>query len=62
MAPLGTFITDKFGGVATFGAGVAVTGLLTLLSPILIQWNLTAYSISRILEGAFEVTQNSMFE
>ncbi|KAK7604382.1 hypothetical protein V9T40_005568 [Parthenolecanium corni] len=51
---LGAFVAEKYGGVTTFGTGIALTGLLTILSPILIHWNLTAYILARILEGVFE--------
>lgn len=55
-APFGALAAAKFGGVKTFGAGIALTGLLTMLSPTLMNWSLEAYLVARILEGVFEVS------
>lgn len=54
-APLGYLLVNQYGGVTTFGAGIALTGLLTMFSPFLMGWNLYVYLIARIFEGVFEV-------
>lgn len=54
-APLGALVAGRYGGTSTFGAGIALTALLTMLSPILLCWNLYVYLVARILEGIFQV-------
>lgn len=55
-APLGAIISGKFGGVATFGAGIALTAVLTILTPFFLQWNWKVYLVVRVFEGVFEVS------
>lgn len=55
-SPLVVIVQRKYGAVNTFGAGIALTGLLTIVSPVLIKWNLKAYLVARIFEGLFEVS------
>lgn len=55
FAPVGALVANKFGGAITYGAGITLTALLTILSPYLIEWNLRVYLIARLLEGVFEV-------
>lgn len=54
-APLGAFISRKYGGVTAFGMGIAVTGVLTVSTPYFMQCNLLIYLAVRILEGIAEV-------
>lgn len=54
-APLGALAAGRYGGTLTFGTGISLTALLTVLSPLLISWNLYVYLVARILEGVFEV-------
>lgn len=54
-APLGALAADRYGGVSTFGTGIALTALLTVLSPLLMSLNLYVYLAVRILEGVAEV-------
>lgn len=55
FAPVGALVANKFGGAITHGAGITMTALLTVLTPLLIDWNLKVYLIARFLEGVFEV-------
>lgn len=46
----------KYGGVTTFGLGVGMTSLLTVLTPLFIRLHISVYILVRILEGIFEVS------
>lgn len=53
---LGGMIAKKYGGVTVFGAGVGLTGLITLLTPMLLYSDFRLFLVSRALEGWFEVS------
>ncbi len=53
---LGGILSSKFGGSNIFGLGVAVTAMLTMLTPTLIRFNITIFIIARIAEGFAEVS------
>ncbi|KAK7604387.1 hypothetical protein V9T40_005573 [Parthenolecanium corni] len=53
-APLGAFLTRRFGGVSAFGMGVALTGLLTVLTPLFMKCHLYVYIAARVMEGVSE--------
>lgn len=55
FAPLGAFLANKFGAATGYGIGIAATGLLTILTPFLIDLNWRVYLAARFLEGVFEV-------
>lgn len=49
------FIVYKFGGVTMYGIGVVLTGILAILSPVLIRLHLFVFLFARALQGVFEV-------
>lgn len=55
FGPFGGVLALKYGGATIFGAGVALTALLTVLSPFLLRLNFYAFILGRLLEGIFEV-------
>lgn len=55
FAPLGALVANKFGGAIGYGVGIAATGLLTVLTPLLMDLDLKIYLVARVLEGVFEV-------
>ncbi|GLH02143.1 Uncharacterized protein GBIM_08180 [Gryllus bimaculatus] len=50
----GGWLGAKIGGNILFGAGIAGTSALTLLTPILVKMNVYCFVGLRVLEGAFE--------
>lgn len=56
MSPLGAFVSSKLGGATASGAGIALTGLFTVITPLIIKWNLVLYLVVRFMEGIFEVS------
>ncbi|CAL1281277.1 unnamed protein product [Larinioides sclopetarius] len=58
---IGGYLAEKFGAHKLFGAGIFMTSILTLLTPITVQWGLIPFIILRVLEGLCEgVTFPSM--
>lgn len=57
--PIGAIISNKLGGITSFALGIFVFGILTLLSPCVIQWNLIAFISLRFMEGFFQVNAHS---
>ncbi|ENN75168.1 hypothetical protein YQE_08281, partial [Dendroctonus ponderosae] len=53
---LGGLIGNKIGGKLVFGGGIAVTALVTLISPWLAELSVYALLVARILMGVFEVS------
>lgn len=53
---LGGLIGNKIGGKLVFGGGIAVTALVTLISPWLAEFSVYALLVARILMGVFEVS------
>ncbi|XP_053629857.1 putative inorganic phosphate cotransporter isoform X1 [Cherax quadricarinatus] len=51
---LGGRLAERLGGRLIFGAGVTLTGLLTVISPMAARHSSTAFVIIRILEGMTE--------
>ncbi|KAH1002269.1 hypothetical protein HUJ04_008368 [Dendroctonus ponderosae] len=59
---LGGLIGNKIGGKLVFGGGIAVTALVTLISPWLAELSVYALLVARILMGVFEgVTYSSLY-
>lgn len=50
----GGYFAVKFGGKALFGLGIAVTSLLTIVTPFLIYTNVYLLITVRVIEGLFE--------
>lgn len=50
-----SFFVGKIGGVTAFGLGRAVSGVLNIISPLLLQTNIYIFFVVRILEGLSEV-------
>lgn len=50
----GGYLANRFGGKYVFGFGILATGLLTLLTPACIYWNVLSLVILRIFEGVCE--------
>lgn len=55
------YLPYKFGGVTMYGIGVLLTGILALLSPILVRLHLYAFLFARALQGLFEVSHDENF-
>lgn len=55
FGPFGGILALKFGGATIFGAGVALTALFTVLSPLLLHLHFFAFILGRTLEGVSEV-------
>lgn len=55
LAPVGAFVSSRVGPAVSFGAGIGLTGLSTVLTPFLIKWNLIVFLVVRFMEGIFEV-------
>ncbi|KAJ8960944.1 hypothetical protein NQ318_020244 [Aromia moschata] len=51
---IGGYLASKFGGRKIFGAGIAVTGLLTLVTPLASNVSVYLLIAVRIVEGIFE--------
>jgi MFS transporter, ACS family, solute carrier family 17 (sodium-dependent inorganic phosphate cotransporter), other len=51
----GGVIARKMGGHATFAAGIGVTAVLNLLTPIAAAWSIYALIAVRVIEGLSEV-------
>lgn len=51
----------KLGGGTIFGIGVLVTGITTLFTQLLLNFNFYLFIVSRIVEGAFEVIATDSF-
>ena len=51
----GGWIAARIGGARVFGLGVAVTSLLTIISPFVAKWNVYTLIDVRAIEGIFEV-------
>ncbi|KAL1517435.1 hypothetical protein ABEB36_001200 [Hypothenemus hampei] len=51
---LGGVLASKFGGKSLFGYGVVTTAVLTLITPVVINFNVYFFIAIRILEGIFE--------
>lgn len=59
---LGGVLAAKFGGKQIFGAGIASTALLTIVSPWLAEVNVYVLLVGRIFTGIFEgVTYSSLY-
>ncbi len=56
FAIIGGALASKFGGTKVLGLGVAFTGILTILTPLLIRVHIILFIIARICEGTAEVT------
>lgn len=52
---IGGYISGRIGGKLVFGVGIAVTSLLTIVTPWLAQANVYILLAVRIIEGVFEV-------
>lgn len=61
FSPCGGLLATKFGGVKTFGLGICVTGLLTMVSPLLLKLNFFIYLVGRFMEGISEVCYNKRY-
>ncbi|XP_065208291.1 vesicular glutamate transporter 3-like [Planococcus citri] len=48
---LGGMTATKYGGVTVFGAGVGLTGLITLFTPMLLHFDFKLFLLFRALEG-----------
>lgn len=57
LAPVGVFVSSKVGAATCIGAGIGLTGLLTVLTPLVIEWNWIVFLIVRFMEGIFEVPE-----
>lgn len=55
LAPVGVFISSRVGGAISVGAGIGLTGIFTVLTPIIIKWSLFVFLVIRFMEGIFEV-------
>lgn len=55
FGPFGGILTSRFSGVTVFGAGLLITSILTILSPIFVRQNMIVFIIGRIFEGIAEV-------
>lgn len=51
----GGFMINKFGGVTVFGVTLALTAILTALSPFFLHIHLHIFIIGRALQGLFGV-------
>ncbi|XP_034941000.1 vesicular glutamate transporter 3-like [Chelonus insularis] len=51
---LGGWLSARIGGKRVFGGGIAVTALLTLITPPLVRVNVYLLIVLRIIEGIFE--------
>ena len=54
-APLSAIIVKKLGAANTLSLAIGMTGLISVLSPFLIQHGLYIFVIGRFLEGVTEV-------
>ncbi|GFR09933.1 hypothetical protein TNCT_445971, partial [Trichonephila clavata] len=50
----GGYLAKKFGAKRIFGAGVLLTSVLTLLTPVAVRWGIVPFIIVRALEGVGE--------
>jgi len=51
----GGWLGARVGGALLFGAGIACTSFLTLLTPLAASGGVTLLFVLRVLEGIFEV-------
>ncbi|XP_065208362.1 vesicular glutamate transporter 3-like isoform X2 [Planococcus citri] len=54
VMPFGGYLATKFGGVSTFGIGIFVTAIFTIISPINLYMGIYWFGFCRIIEGAAE--------
>lgn len=52
---IGGRLADRFGGRLIYGAGVFLTGFLTIVSPLVARHSTGAFVLLRIFEGMAEV-------
>lgn len=50
----------KFGGSRIIALGVATTAIITLLNPLIIQYNFYLFVLARAIEGTVEVMAHSI--
>nr|CAD7437862.1 unnamed protein product [Timema bartmani] len=50
---LGGRMSDRFGAKMIMGPGILATGLLSLLTPVVVKWHVAAFAVVRILQGMF---------
>ncbi|XP_028142913.1 sialin-like isoform X2 [Diabrotica virgifera virgifera] len=53
---IGGYVASRIGGAKVFGIGIAVTSLLTIITPIAAKFNVYLFIVVRALEGFFEGT------
>nr|CAD7454717.1 unnamed protein product [Timema tahoe] len=54
---LGGRLSDRFGAKMIMGPGILATGLLSLLTPVVVKWHVAAFAVVRILQGMFSNRQ-----
>ena len=52
----GGYVAERVGSTWVFGLAVLLPGILTLLHPLLAQWDYRALFAARVLMGIFQVT------
>lgn len=55
---IGGFVASKIGGTLIFGAGIGMTAILTLLTPIAAKLGIGWLVAIRVVEGVFEGVRN----
>jgi len=59
--PIDLYIVRKIGAGNAFNLAILVTGVLTVLSPLLIQSGIYIYIFGRFIEGVFEVSDYNIY-
>lgn len=52
---IGGYISGRIGGKLVFGIGIAITSILTIITPFVAETNVYLFLALRIIEGVFEV-------
>lgn len=61
LSPLGGLLATKIGGATLFGAGIAINGILSILTPYTIHLNTIFFIFVRLIEGIFQVSSRIIY-
>lgn len=61
FTPVGGFLATIYGGATLFVWGIAGNAVLVLLTPSLMRYQMWMYSVSRIIQGIFQVNLLNFF-